>query len=290
MSGFQLQRLGQIMEPQPGNPQEVEGVLNPAAARGPDGHLYLFPRLVARGNFSRIGIARVIFNHAGDPCGVERLGIALEPELDYERRADGGGGCEDPRITFVEPLQRYVMTYAALSSIGPRIAFAISDDLFHWRRLGLATFAPYQGIDFVRLAAPVAPWARLKVGAGTPPILTRHGWLVIYHGVSELTGPHEGTLHLCYSAGVMLLSREQPCEIRYRSAEPVLTPVLASERSGTVANVVFPTGIDRRDDLGSPDRFDVYYGMADSRIGVARLDLPHSLPSGGVAAQPKGKV
>ena len=36
------------MEPEPGNPQEVEGVLNPAATRGPDGKLYLFPRLVAK--------------------------------------------------------------------------------------------------------------------------------------------------------------------------------------------------------------------------------------------------
>ena len=73
--------------------------------------------LVARGNYSRIGIARVIFNQAGDPCGVERLGIALEPEADYERRSDGGGGCEDPRILFVEPLQRYVMAYAALCQL-----------------------------------------------------------------------------------------------------------------------------------------------------------------------------
>jgi predicted GH43/DUF377 family glycosyl hydrolase len=88
----------------------------------------------------------------------------------------------------------------------------------------------------------------------------------------------------------MVLSREHPHEIRYRSAEPVLTPILPLERSGTVANVVFPTGIDRRDDLGSPDRFDVYYGMADTRIGVARLDLPRSLPSGGVAAQPMGQI
>ena len=70
----------------------------------------------------------------------------------------------------------------------------------------------------------------------------------------------------------------------------MLTPMLPQERSGTVANVVFPTGIDRRDDLGLPDRFDVYYGMADNRIGVARLDLPESLPFGGVAAQPEGKV
>ena len=119
MNGFLLQRLGQIMEPEPGNLQEAEGVLNPAAVRGPDGQLYLFPRLVARGNYSRIGIARVRFDEAGDPAGVERLGIALEPEADYERRSDGSGGCEDPRITFVERFQRYVMTYTALSPHRP---------------------------------------------------------------------------------------------------------------------------------------------------------------------------
>jgi hypothetical protein len=62
MSEFKLRRLGMLMEPEPGNPQEVEGVLNPAAVRGPDGELYLFPRLVAKGNYSRIGIARVRFN------------------------------------------------------------------------------------------------------------------------------------------------------------------------------------------------------------------------------------
>ncbi len=59
MNPFQLHRLGQIMEPAPGNPQEVEGVTNPAAVRGPDGELYLFPRLVAKGNYSRIGVARL---------------------------------------------------------------------------------------------------------------------------------------------------------------------------------------------------------------------------------------
>jgi hypothetical protein len=39
MTGFALQRLGMPMEPEPGNAQEVEGVLNPAAARGPDGSI-----------------------------------------------------------------------------------------------------------------------------------------------------------------------------------------------------------------------------------------------------------
>src|SRR5664279_928772 len=109
MSGLKLKRLGVIMEPESGNPMEIECVLNPGATRGPDGKLYLFPRLVARGNYSRIGIARVLFNNAGDPIGVERLGTALEPEADYELRSDGSGGCEDARVTFVEPLKRYIM-------------------------------------------------------------------------------------------------------------------------------------------------------------------------------------
>jgi len=98
MSEFKLRRLGMLMEPEPGNPLEVEGVLNPAAVRGPDRELYLFPRLVAKGNYSRIGVARVRFNESGDPVGVERLGIALEPEAEYERRPDGSGGCEDPAL------------------------------------------------------------------------------------------------------------------------------------------------------------------------------------------------
>lgn len=369
MIEFQLKRLGQIMEPEPGNPLEAEGVLNPAAVRGPDGNLYLFPRLVARGNYSRIGIARVLFNELGDPFGVERLGIALEPEADYELRPDGCGGCEDARITFVERFQRYLMTYTALSPVGPRIALAISEDLFHWKRLGLITFAPYHNIDFVhvdnkdaslfplaipnhcgkmqlailhrplfsgtrpeetvcqaasrvvdldhesiwisycpmaleglepkhlglfnshhRLATPVSSWERLKIGGGTPPILTRHGWMIIYHGVSEIPESSNDGHQLCYSAGVMVLSKEHPRVIRYRSTYPVLTPVLPQECHGTIANVVFPTGIDRRDDLGSTDRFDVYYGMADNRIGVARLDLPDFLPQERVADPPEEKV
>ena len=107
---FILKRIGTIMKPEKENPLEIEGVLNPAAARGPDGNLYLFPRLVAKGNYSRIGIAKVIFNNAGDPVDVERLGIVLEPEADYEKNGLGGGGCEDPRITYFEPLKVYVMT------------------------------------------------------------------------------------------------------------------------------------------------------------------------------------
>jgi beta-1,2-mannobiose phosphorylase / 1,2-beta-oligomannan phosphorylase len=121
-------------------------------------------------------------------------------------------------------------------------------------------------------------------------MLTRHGWLIVYHGVSDLAGSNSEAHELCYSAGVVVLSKTHPQVIRYRSAEPVLKPELPRERSGTIANVVFPTGIDRRDDLSSPDRFDVYYGMADNRIGVARLDVPDCLPAGGAPEILKAKV
>jgi len=81
--------------------------------------------------------------------------------------------------------------------------------------------------------------------------LTRHGWLIVYHGVSEIEQPDSNRHMLRYSAGVMIFSKEHPLVINYRSPEPVLTPTLPQERDGTVDNVVFPTGIDRRDDLGT---------------------------------------
>jgi predicted GH43/DUF377 family glycosyl hydrolase len=349
--------LSLIVGPEPGNAFEVEGVLNPAAARGPDGNLYLFPRIVAKGNYSRIGIARVHFSESGDPERVERIGIALEPETDYERSSDTVGGCEDPRVAFVEPLGHYVMTYTALTPKGPRIALAVSQDLLSWKRLGLATFEPYKGIEFDgvdnkdasvfpvavpdpegnpalailhrplfpgtrpeekametgphrvhlhhesiwisyrdmtmpredpdqlchftshhRLASPSAYWERLKIGTGPPPILSRHGWLMIYHGVGPSEGESKGDRKLQYSAGLMILSKDDPRQILYRSPEPILKPERKEEREGIVAHVVFPTGIDRRDDLGNPDRFDVYYGMADDQLGVASLELPVAPP------------
>jgi predicted GH43/DUF377 family glycosyl hydrolase len=343
------------MEPRPGDALEVKGVLNPAAIRGGDGQLYLFPRLVANGNYSRIGIARVRFNDVGDPEGVERLGVVLEPQADYEIRPDGGG-CEDPRVTFVEELQRYVMTYTAFSPRGPRIALAESEDLFKWRRLGLATFLPCDGLEFEdvdnkdasifpvsipdvagrpalamlhrplfpgtrpeqmrkepmarpqdieresiwisyctdielccftshhRLATPVAAWERLKIGAGAPPVLTPHGWLVTYHGVGECEAQSAGKRMLRYSVGLMVLARERPHEVVYRSPHPILAPEFPEERVGTVADVVFPTGVDQRNDLGAPVRFDIYYGMADNRIGAASIHAPKSLPINAVGA------
>jgi predicted GH43/DUF377 family glycosyl hydrolase len=364
-----MKPLDLVIEPEPGNPLEVGGILNPAAARGPDGELYLFPRIVAEGNYSRIGILKVLFDHAGEPCGVERMGVALEPEMDYELRPNGQGGCEDPRITFVHPLGCYLMTYTAFSPVGPRVALAVSKDLLSWQRLGLATFEPYEGLQFNgidnkdatgfpmavpnpsgqhelailhrplfpdtlpednlekdedrvidlhresiwisyssmplvgedpsqlsnftshhRLAAPVSAWEALKIGSGTPPVMTRHGWMIVYHGVSEMLLPDTGEERITYSAGVMMLSKEYPQILIYRSMKPVLVPRPSTGPRGTPSNVVFPTGIDRRTDIDKPHRYDVYYGLNDFRIGVARLDVPPNIPHVPIADPPSGTI
>jgi predicted GH43/DUF377 family glycosyl hydrolase len=347
-SSFQLRRLGTIMSPSPGDAREAMGVLNPATARGRDGELYLFARMVAAGNYSRVGVARVLFT-GDEPTGVERLGFALEPTEPYEQNWHTAG-CEDPRVVFIAALDRYVMTYTAYSSHGPRVAVAVSEDLASWRRLGPAKFAfeerwrvdfdmfdnkdafffpepvqdpqgrpalalmhrpdyrvasvnnqpwlnvpdglrelrpgcwlSYVPLDAARadlraLARPAQheplafserPWEALKIGGGTPPLLTPHGWLTIYHGVSgEILEGVDHQTKVFYSAGAMLLDRDDPRIVRFRSPEPILAPGTADEREGLVNNVVFPTGADLRG-----PRLDVYYGMADSRIGVATTHI-----------------
>ncbi|MBK9943595.1 MAG: glycosidase [Kouleothrix sp.] len=345
MQPFQMRRLGVVMRGDPSDPAEALGVLNPAAARAPDGRLYLFPRVVAAGNYSRVGIAEVLFDQAGDPVGAVRRGYALEPSEPYEQNARTAG-CEDARVTLVAPLGLYVMAYTAYGPLGPRIALATSRDLLRWQRLGPAKFAfdrrlrvdfdlydnkdaylfpepvrdphgrpalalihrpshtqggmpvlptgvnePRASIwisygdieaaqrdpaallcwrDHQLLAVPQHAWEATKIGGGAPPLRTPYGWLMVYHGVAGeiLEGvDHQPFVH--YSAGVMLLGLDDPRTLVYRSPLPTLAPEAEEERQGLVPNVVFPTGLDARAD----GRVDIYYGMADSAIGVARMDV-----------------
>ena len=135
---YRLTRAGVVMTPVAGDPLEAEGVLNPASGRGPDGELYLLPRLVAEGNVSRVGLARVVVED-GVPVAVERQGVVLEPDRPFER-GRSNAGVEDPRITFIPSLGLHVMTYVAYGPLGPHTAVAVSDDLRAWRRLGPVTF------------------------------------------------------------------------------------------------------------------------------------------------------
>ncbi len=344
-----MRRLGVIMSPND-DPNEAEGVLNPASARGRDGQLYLFPRLVAKGNESRVGRARVRYDDQGDPCGVERLGVVLEPEESWESNARTGG-VEDPRISHLPALDAWIMTYAAYGPLRSRPGLAISEDLEHWERLGPLSFAydpalrtdlnlypnkdvlifgepvpgPDGGLCYAALHRPTwdlswvdpdeqlrvpagisetrdaiwvsyapasavesdpsalcrlfghrqvavseQPWEKVKIGGGTPPVRVGEGWLHVYHGVDGHLEPNtDHQPNVRYSAGIMVHDPDDVARLIYRSAEPVLQPELPEERQGIVPEVVFPTAIDLRSDGDA----DVFYGMADSRIGAARLHI-----------------
>jgi predicted GH43/DUF377 family glycosyl hydrolase len=341
----ELVRLGCVLTPS-GDPSETEGVLNPAGTRIRDGRWMLYPRAVAKGNISRVSRVFVQANARG--FDVRRDGFALEPHAPYELRPSPGYGCEDPRVTFVPALDRYVMAYTAFGPTGPRIAVALSHDGVAWERLGLMRFGepgmvdgddkdgaffpepvrspngvrslafyhrpmlhlsavdgraaipmieqmPYEDRESIRIGyVPLEPvqrdlsalldvresvlvlspddqWGSIKVGGGTPPVRVREGWMSLYHGVDLLDNSGKRP-KFRYSAGIVIHDYEQPHIVRYRSPAPVLVPESEQEMRGIVDNVVFPTAIDTRADLGERV-YDVYYGMADYAIGAVRMTL-----------------
>jgi beta-1,2-mannobiose phosphorylase / 1,2-beta-oligomannan phosphorylase len=119
-----------------------------------------------------------------------------------------------------------------------------------------------------QVAQPQQPWEAAKIGGGTPPIRVPQGWLIVYHGVTTGGDRQPGEpVPVRYVAGAMVLDPQDVSRVLYRSALPLLEPETEAERKGTVGNVVFPTAVDLRDG----GEADVYYGMADYRIGAARL-------------------
>lgn len=114
------------------------------------------------------------------------------------------------------------------------------------------------------LLKPEEDWEELKVGAGPPPIKTRTGWLVIYHGVSR---------DKVYRAGAALLDLHDPSKIIGRTKTPILEPKEPYEKFGDVNNVVFPTGACVVDN----DKLFVYYGGADRVCCLATADLNYLL-------------
>jgi predicted GH43/DUF377 family glycosyl hydrolase len=118
------------------------------------------------------------------------------------------------------------------------------------------------------LALPEFPFELLKVGAGPAPIRVPEGWLLIHHGVSGvIIDPWGSGNDVHYAAGAMILDGDDPSRVIARTAEPLLAAETEDELVGTVGDVVFPTAIEEVDG----QRF-VFYGMADAKIGVARLD------------------
>jgi predicted GH43/DUF377 family glycosyl hydrolase len=251
---YTLRRVGVIMTPDLTNPDEIDGVLNPATGRDRDGDLYLLPRLVASGNVSRVGLARVLVTD-GVPMGVERLGVVLAPDAGWER-ATGHAGVEDPRVTWFSALGLHVMTYVAYGPLGPRSAVAVSDDLRTWKRLGPIHFQYQEDLDTdlnLFCNKDMVFFPRPVPGPGGRPCFA-----ALHRPMWDLD---------LVAAGAMILSADDPSVLLARTSAPLLSAQIEQERTGIVPNVVFPTAIEDID-----GQLFVFYGMADSRIGVAALD------------------
>ncbi len=113
-------------------------------------------------------------------------------------------------------------------------------------------------------------WEAEKIGAGPPPVRTRDGWLLIYHGVDNA---------ITYRAGAALLDIKNPARVLARLPYPILEPEREYEKIGDVNNVVFPQGIAVFD-----DDLMVYYGGADKVVGLAQGKLSRLLQA--LAAHP----
>lgn len=103
-------------------------------------------------------------------------------------------------------------------------------------------------------------WDSLRVGISAPPIKTKYGWLVLYHGISK-------SRHT-YRVGALLLDLNDPAIILARSADPIFEPEEPYEKNGIVNNVVFPCGMVEKDGF-----LFLYYGGADTVVGVATMEL-----------------
>ena len=113
----------------------------------------------------------------------------------------------------------------------------------------------------IRIIGPrINKWDSLKVGISTPPLKTKYGWLLLYHGISKS--------HKTYRIGAVLLDLNDPSLVLSRTSDPIFEPEEPYEKTGIINNVVFPCGMIEKDGL-----LYIYYGGADTVVGVATIEL-----------------
>jgi predicted GH43/DUF377 family glycosyl hydrolase len=286
-----------ILEPVPGHYWQNRTVFN-AAVLHAGGKVHILYRAIGDDGVSRLGYANSSDGYSIDTRQPEP---AFAPESDCENL-----GCEDPRITLMDG--ECLMTYTAYRN-HPMNAYQVSltkislEDLLstHWN--WGERWLPFEGIHnknavifprkinghyvmyhriepdlcvaysddlkrWCEMKALMHPrpnsWDSLKVGAAGPPIEINEGWLFIYHGVSY---------DYIYRLGVLLIDKNHPETILYRSEEPILEPTESYEKYGKVPNVVFSCGSALLD-----DKLLIYYGGADTVLCGAEFELGELLP------------
>jgi predicted GH43/DUF377 family glycosyl hydrolase len=279
-------------------PYPAHSVFNPGATRLADGTTLLLCRVEDRRGHSHLCAAR-------SANGIDNWKIDAEPTFspDSKNHPEEIFGVEDPRITFVAELKKYVIAYTAYGQDGPGVALALTEDFRAFERLGLimppddkdAALLPRR-IDgkFVLIHRPATSysvniwvstspdlknwgspkpilrarkggwWDANKIGLASPPIETSRGWLVIYHGVRVTAS---GSL---YRVGLALFDLEDPTRCLLRGDDWVFGPETSYEQHGDVGDVTFPCGATVADD---GDTLNVYYGGADSCVALATASI-----------------
>ncbi len=275
-------------------PYRVNTVFNPGATLLPDGSTLLLCRVEDHRGLSHLCAAR-------SADGIDGWTIDPEPTFapDPLGHPEELWGVEDPRITFVPDLGRYVIVYTAFGKAGPGVAIATTEDFVSFDRIGLvmqsddkdaALFPCRFGGEFALIHRPSnergadiwisfspdlqnwgghavllparlgAWWDSNKVGLSTPPILTDEGWLVLYHGVRRHAS---GSL---YRVGLALFDAKNPAVCLRRGTGWVFGPSARYEIEGDVPYVVFPCGVTLRPD---GDTLYIYYGASDTSVCLA---------------------
>jgi predicted GH43/DUF377 family glycosyl hydrolase len=275
-------------------PYPVHTVFNPGATRLQDGTTLLLCRVEDRRGISHLTAAR-------SKNGIDGWEIDPKPTFapDPERYLDELWGIEDPRISFLPELDKYVIAYTAFTRGGPGVALALTSDFVTFERCGLAmqpddkdsallprmynnefvlihrpmtgtsaniwmSYSPdlysWGGHHMVLPARRGARWDARKIGLCCPPLETPRGWLWMYHGV-RITGA--GCL---YRLGLALFDLERPDVCLTRGEPWVFGPEAPYELQGDVGSVVFPCGWTLQDD---GDTVFIYYGAADTCIALA---------------------
>lgn len=145
------------------------------------------------------------------------------------------------------------------------IFLATSDDLSDWRPV------TGRGGDLRIVAKPRdKQFDSDLVEPGPPAILTDKGIWLIYN--AKNTEDHTHASHRIaegsYSCGALLLSRSKPARVTHRAKTPFLFPSLHHETNGQYqSGTTFAEGL-----VGFKGKYYLYYGTADSYVGVAVAD------------------
>jgi beta-1,2-mannobiose phosphorylase / 1,2-beta-oligomannan phosphorylase len=119
---------------------------------------------------------------------------------------------------------------------GPAIQLSISPDLLHWRPCEDA---------FIQMC--INSKINVKIGGGSPPVLTEKGWLILFHGVEE-----KGSVGI-YRTFWALLNKNNPAIVEHIEINEAILEANSELTINTteekfVEDVVFTSGIHSLDD------------------------------------------